>query len=214
MKSIFIINKFSITQIALFFSLLVLFNTPFYAQRSIEYGLKAGANYTTNTFIPGSSYGFIGGGFISFRIFDNVKIQPEILYSQKGSSGTIPEYGIKYDLSLNYIEFPLLFVLHFPVSTNININLFSGIGLSVNLSSKINQEPDEFESGIWLIPPEPSTESLLILGGGLDTKFNQMIIGLEFRYSMSFSYYKSLFTADEGWETANRVFSLIANIRF
>ncbi|MGI4822180.1 MAG: porin family protein [Janthinobacterium lividum] len=84
------------------------------AQTGVKYGIKGGFNGATfsGTDSKGSEYkaGFAAGVFANFGITDQVSIQPEVLFSQKGAS--IDDFqgtsGTTFKSTLSYIDVPIL----------------------------------------------------------------------------------------------------------
>ena len=89
-----------------------------HAQTGIKYGLKGGYNLATysGTDSKGSEYksGFTAGVYANFGIADNISVQPEVLFSQKGAS--IDNFqGLpttRFKTTLEYIDVPVLFRLN------------------------------------------------------------------------------------------------------
>ena len=130
--------------------------SPIYAQFGI--GLKAGANFTTKSgsgldldgFEPDFSNktGFHGGAYLYYFFGDNVAIQPEVIFSQKGA--TITDIGKS---ELTYIDIPILLRVHFLKILNIHagpsINILSGAKLTGdNLDEDIK---DSLKNTEWSI---------------------------------------------------------------
>jgi hypothetical protein len=91
-----------------------------HAQTGIKVGLKGGFNLSTfsGANSKGSEYkaGFAAGPYVNFGVSDNFSIQPELLYSQKGSSvdnysyvagGTTTNSTLKN--TLGYLDVPIMF---------------------------------------------------------------------------------------------------------
>jgi opacity protein-like surface antigen len=82
------------------------------AQTGIKVGVKGGFNGSTfsGADSKGSEYkaGFAAGALINFGISDNLSVQPEFLYSQKGAS--IDNYGASgytFKSTLGYLDVPI-----------------------------------------------------------------------------------------------------------
>jgi len=77
------------------------------AQR-VRLGLKGGPSYTTvvGQHVAGaaSKWGFHGGVLINVKLSDRLSLQPEVLYSQKGTKGAADSNRI----NLNYVDLPVL----------------------------------------------------------------------------------------------------------
>jgi len=87
-----------------------------HAQTGIKVGLKGGFNLSTfsGTNSKGSEYkaGFAAGPYVNFGVSDNFSIQPEFLYSQKGSSADNVAYGTTNSTlknTLGYLDVPIMF---------------------------------------------------------------------------------------------------------
>jgi hypothetical protein len=73
-----------------------------------RFGLKAGASYTSvvGQNVAGASHkwGFHGGVLVNFKLNDRFSLQPEVLYSQKGTKGD----GSRNRINLRYVDLPVL----------------------------------------------------------------------------------------------------------
>jgi hypothetical protein len=76
--------------------------------QSVRFGLKGGPSYTNvvGQHVEGAAYkwGFHGGVLVNFKLSDRFSLQPEVLYSQKGTKGVDNSTRI----SLNYVDLPVL----------------------------------------------------------------------------------------------------------
>lgn len=84
------------------------------AKAQVQFGVKAGANLSN---IAGkdvedakSLIGFNAGGFVRLPINDNIKIQPEVLFSAQGSK-VDSEIG-DAKMHLSYVNIPVMFQYH------------------------------------------------------------------------------------------------------
>ncbi|MGI4874368.1 MAG: porin family protein [Janthinobacterium lividum] len=77
------------------------------AQR-VRFGLKGGPSYTTvvGQHVAGtaSKWGFHGGVLVNVKLSERFSLQPEVLYSQKGTKGADDSNRI----NLNYVDLPVL----------------------------------------------------------------------------------------------------------
>ena len=84
------------------------------ANAQIKYGVKGGFNGATfsGTDSKGSEYkaGFAAGAFLNFPITENVSVQPEFLYSQKGASVDTYQGLANRTLksTVGYVDIPVL----------------------------------------------------------------------------------------------------------
>lgn len=80
-----------------------------YAQSNIKFGLKAGLNYANfaNTEIQTDAItNYHAGILVEFSIFDNLAIQPELLYTTVGASYNTAVSDFKNELG--YISIPVM----------------------------------------------------------------------------------------------------------
>ncbi len=77
--------------------------------QEVKFGVKAGLNMTTITggeFSGGTKAGFHIGGLAEIKLTDKFAIQPELLFSTKGSSYAF--FGIDVDQNLSYVDMPVM----------------------------------------------------------------------------------------------------------
>jgi len=76
--------------------------------QGIRLGLKGGPSYTTvvGQHVDGAAYrwGFHGGVLVNFKLNDRFAIQPEVLYSQKGTKAVNNSTYV----DVNYVDLPVL----------------------------------------------------------------------------------------------------------
>ena len=96
------------------FICLVLVSVKSFSQglfKRLEFGLKAGVNYSnfTNANFPTDPLvGFHGGATVAFKITDNFLIQEDFLFSMQGAKSKGSAFGQDQDIKLYYISVPLL----------------------------------------------------------------------------------------------------------
>jgi hypothetical protein len=153
-----------------------------------EFGVKGGFNMS-NLISDGENepndenvlYGFNAGVYATLPISDFVAIQPEILFTTKGSeleyNNDLLSGNAKF--KLNYIEVPLL------VRVNItkNFNVHAGGYASYLVSSKVTGSGDiDFNEDI-------DTDDLnkfdAGVAAGLGVDFNPISIGLRYNYGLT-----------------------------
>lgn len=189
----------------LFILLLVTLTASVFAGEVIGKGVKGGLNFAN---LSGEDVdndmemkmGIALGGFLTYKINDNLAIQPEIYYTQKGSY--FEESGYEVTYTYNYIEIPILFKV--PVS---QFSLFAGPALSYNLDAEVEVDSD-WDSGSGKI--EDNRDTLLEFVLGAEININENIL-LDARYDMGLS---SNDNSTEGFAVHNRVFSIMAGYRF
>lgn len=82
--------------------------------QGVGFGVKAGVNFANQDFeadgfsvSPDGKTGFHFGAFASLMFSDKLGLQPEILYSTKGSEFDLGAAG-SFETDLNYLEIPIL----------------------------------------------------------------------------------------------------------
>ena len=150
-----------------------------------EFGVKGGFNmsnlYNDDADDENILYGFNAGVYATLPISDFVAIQPEILFTTKGSeleyNNDLLSGNAKF--KLNYIEVPLL------VRVNItkNFNVHAGGYASYLVSSKVTGSGDiDFDQDI-------DTDDLnkfdAGISAGLGVDFNPISIGLRYNYGLT-----------------------------
>ncbi|MBF4516352.1 PorT family protein [Flavobacterium sp. ANB] len=150
-----------------------------------EFGVKGGFNmsnlYDDEADDENILYGFNAGLYATLPISDFVAIQPEILFTTKGSE---LEYNNAFatgnaKFKLNYIEVPLLV----RVNLTKNFNLQAGGYASYLVSSKVTGSGDfEFDEDV-------DTDDLnkfdAGIAAGVGVDFSPISIGLRYNYGLT-----------------------------
>ena len=120
----------------LLFAALLCVAAPLAAQPS--FGLRAGLNVSTirpdgdvDLADRSAKLGFVGGVFAEVPVGSVVSIQPEVLYTQKGVNRDAPNE----DVSVDYIEVPVLVKAGLPVSDLLDVDVFAGPALAFKLGN-------------------------------------------------------------------------------
>ena len=151
-------------------------------------GVKGGVNIAelTGDDVPdgqSSRNGFMGGGFFLFDFAEGFGVCIEGLYVQKGAEGPFEtEDGDTHDATvrLDYLEFPVLFVVEIPGKNKLGVNLFAGPTFGFNLKGEVE------------IPEHGETEDLAVksfefgasIGGGIEYALSSFSIVVDGRYSI------------------------------
>jgi hypothetical protein len=120
--------------------------------QDVSAGVKLGVDFTTlgnarelidnvvgKTSVDSSSkVGVIGGGFVQFPIRDRLAFQPELLFVQKGVK--LDEIGGgSLSASLNYLEFPMLLRVTFPMEKqNAYVLVGPSFGIKASTSATLD----------------------------------------------------------------------------
>lgn len=169
---------------------LLLTTTQLQAQdyRPVNWGLKAGINaadmYGDDVGGTSAIAGFSGGAWLNFRLAEYFSLQPEVLFSTKGSdvnTGLLGEAETT-EYRFGYLEIPVLAKLHVPTGGNLEPNLYAGPELGFTLYGDAND--------IEIDDQMADAEFGLVFGGGLDLNVAQssadflQTIGLDLRYTL------------------------------
>ena len=105
----------------------------------VSFGIKGGTNIAEHSFKEQgttinreSINGFTLGAVLEVGLTDNIFIQPEAVFVQKGSELETPTLGEK--INVNYLDVPVLLKLKLLNTKMLNINLLGGpsFGLALN----------------------------------------------------------------------------------
>lgn len=164
----------------------ILFATQLMAQddtqEKLAIGFKAGMNYSNVYDSQGEQFnadpkvGFAGGAFVSIPIGRYLGVQPEVLFSQKGFSGTGTLLGSSYYFTRtsNYLDIPL-FVAVKPLEF---VTILVGPQFSFLLKQK-----DVFRNSATSSVQEQEfkndniRKNTLCFVGGVDFNFKHFVIG-------------------------------------
>lgn len=150
-----------------------------------EFGVKGGLNmsnlYTDDADDENVLFGFNAGVYATLPVSDFIAIQPELLFTTRGSkleyNNALAQGNVK--LKLNYIELPLL------VRVNItkNFNIHAGGYASYMVSAKSTGDGDfEFEDQ-YDTDDFNRFDAGIAAGVGLD--FNPISVGLRYNYGLT-----------------------------
>lgn len=150
-----------------------------------EFGVKGGLNmsnlYTDDADDENVLFGFNAGVYATLPVSDFIAIQPELLFTTRGSkleyNNALAQGNVK--LKLNYIELPLL------VRVNItkNFNIHAGGYASYMVSAKSTGDGDfEFEDQY---DTDDFNKFDAGLAAGIGVDFNPISVGLRYNYGLT-----------------------------
>lgn len=183
------------------------------AQAAMYGGIKAGANFGDMSDIDNTSMrtAFQGGLFVGKDISEEFGFRVEGLWVQKGATADI-DYGtpigvVETTLKLDYIEFPILFVLNLAAGESLGFNLFAGPTLGFNIGA--DSEAEGFDS-VDIKDDVESFEFGAAIGAGIAKEMaSGKSIGLDVRYSLgATSVFKDVESGDP--DPKNRGIGLMA----
>jgi Outer membrane protein beta-barrel domain len=109
--------------------------------QEITGGVKGGVNFATLSFDPdpeidsGVRTGIAVGGFVTIPIGGALAIQPEALFSQKGTS--LEEAGVSAKIKIDYLDVPVLvkYSTAPSTSTGTSVHFFGGPSIGFKLDA-------------------------------------------------------------------------------
>ncbi len=195
--------------IALSFILFVFLN----ANAQVQFGAKAGANYSSVKGIGStdkSRIGVYGGLMTNINLTKKIFVRPEILYSSKGERFPSTSFNSKGTIRYNYISAPILF----GFSPNENISVMAGpeFNFLVNVNSIFDESNHDLTKNFEKVD--------LAIDAGAAYKINHYL-SAEVRYSHGFEGLTEVEYTDNMGNTlrrgkagAHRVFQLGMTYRF
>lgn len=189
----------------------VLLATTSASAQTFQFGVKGGVNFATLSVEDGDSpfesrIGLVAGGFVTWRAFSWLELQPEVLFTSKGA--TVEESGIASDLMVDYLEVPILARYTRPLSDHWRFYVAGGPTLATRLRARTRTE---FSGGTEEIDVDDDVEQMdfgVAVGGGLEMG--------TFVFDGRYTFGLSDIDADQSDTSTfrNRVISVTAGFRF
>jgi hypothetical protein len=181
---------------------------PMEASAQTVIGVKAGLNIANVTFSgdgvsasADSRTAFVGGAFAQFGIGSPWFIQPEVLYSSKGSKSD------DETLAVDYLEIPVLFGAAFPLSnSSLKPMVFAGPAVGFKLSCD--------DAGFDCGDEVESLDFSVVFGGGIQYALSSVNLYLDGRYNLGLT---DVAGDDEGGfdiSAKNRTWQFMAGVGF
>jgi hypothetical protein len=156
-----------------------------------------------------SRNGIIAGGFAVIPVASHFAIEPGAFYSTQGAKLKDIEFFGSGTVKLTYLQVPVLARVTAPLAPSTGLRVFAGPSFGFRLSAKARAAGETEDTNI-----EEDFESFdmgAVFGGGI-------VIGpfiADARYTMSLrNIAKTLQDAPDGESVKNRVFSIMAGIKF
>ncbi len=175
-----------------------------YSQAQVAIGIKAGPNFASINAeeSAGANYknrtGFHGGAFALFKL-TKIGIQPELLFSQQGS--TVEVNGTDLEANFNYINIPILLKLYLAAGFNLQAGPQIGFVSKAEVENFVNGT-----SGTTTMTDVKDqlkgNDVSLALGAGWDLPFG---LTIDARYNLGLS---EVYDFANSPEAKNQVFQL------
>jgi hypothetical protein len=181
------------------------------AQTKVEIGFKGGVSFARFqgediSYDVDTKNGFTVGGFLTVNVNNYLAIQPEILFVQKGTNGSVSAFefswwhGVSYhegywEDRLSYLETPVLVKLKIPTGTRIEPDLYVGPSLAIKLMAEEKWESTFSDSNDVLLGDSSGVEDIgnrikdidfgVVVGGNLKINVSFAKVFADIRYSLS-----------------------------
>ncbi len=161
----------SVQRIAALALAVMVLTAPSAHAQSFQFGVKGGVNFATLSVEDGDSpfdsrIGVVVGGFVTWKAFSWLELQPEVLFTSKGAE--VEESGITSDLIVDYLEVPVLVRYSRPFSDNTRFYVAGGPTLAARMRARTRTE---FSGGTEEIDIDDDVERMdfgVALGGGVE----------------------------------------------
>ena len=166
------------------------------AAGELSAGAKAGFNLSNLTGTPAywESYkdyktGFTGGLVLLYEFNDQLAIQPELLYSQRGVQSNLYEGFILVDVtaSFNYVELPILLRYQVPLKGKFKPYVFAGPSISYSLSSELELSASILSASVDIGNLTHVSDFGLVAGGGFGYEVGSGVLTLDARVYYGFT---------------------------
>lgn len=154
-----------------------------------KFGIKGGINLT-NLYVDNASdenmkLAFNAGIFTKLAVAKGFSIQPELLYSSKGSKLTYSNFlqgSGEYRFNLNYLELPVLAVVNLGKNFNIHAGPYVGYLLSANIKDVDNNGTI---NGVKELNADNFERFDYGVAGGLGFDIENFSIGARYNYGLN-----------------------------
>ena len=128
------------------------------------------------------------GGVLRLELDRTSSLQLEVLYSRKGTHDFfwVDRNLVEGDLTLDYVEVPILWVITVPTRSNLTPNFLLGLAPGFITSSKFRSSMSDTSTETDVFGLQPYDLGLA-LGGGLTSQVGAGKVLLEIRYTFSMS---------------------------
>ncbi len=172
--------------------------------------------------------GMIVGGFMEYDFVGGISLQPEILFSMKGASGTYTGNqlslrpspvvsGEQYDWVLNYVEIPVLIKFNvFSLTVlPLGVDLYAGPDFAFNVASQNKTTLGNVTTTTDETGNTRPFDFNIVVGGGPNFDLGLMTLGVEARYTFGTGpIFKDGNLEAPASDTKNGVWSIMASAAF
>lgn len=181
------------------------------AQNPVSFGIKGGMNVAS---LSGGEYseadnriGLTAGASIDINFpMVPLGIESGVYYSQKGS--VYEDALIEEELRLDYVEIPVMAKLRVGPPAPVRLHFLMGPYVGIPVNAEYTEETSAGSATVDLSDEVHDVDYGLMGGVGLDLSLGLTSFNIQARYSHGFM------NVFENANAKNRVFSLVAGIRF
>jgi outer membrane immunogenic protein len=171
------------------------------------FGLKAGVNSSTlnsddDLLDVGSLWGAVAGAFVGKNMSENLSLQLEGLFSQRGAKDNT--FGDDAKIRLTYLDVPVTARFGSTTANNMHFHAFTGPQLGIKLSSKYT---DDNDTDVDLDDSLKSWDFGWTFGAGVE--MNR--VSLDARYTLGLT---NIDESDTDSSLKNRTFTVLLGYRF
>ncbi|MFO7914618.1 MAG: porin family protein [Candidatus Krumholzibacteriales bacterium] len=160
----------------------------------IIFGARAGITAANITETPEEweddaeyKFGFTGGAFLNYAFNRTLSIQPELLYSMKGTEATLVEDYLDLTVSFDYIELPVLLNYHFPLEGDFRPFIYGGPCIAYLLESELKVSTIILSADVDFSSVSHTNDFAVVLGGGFSYSIGERVFTLDARYQRGFT---------------------------
>jgi hypothetical protein len=150
--------------------------------------------------------GFMGGGFVQAAFTPHAGLRIEGLWVSKGAEFASDDSSVEID----YLEFPILFVIGIPAGANTAFSVFVGPTFGANTSATSNKNGTSVDIDNYLV----GFEFGIAMGIGFQYSFSSISVVVDGRYAAGLN---SAFvdSSHRGWsQMSNRGIGIMAGVAF
>jgi len=181
------------------------------AAQEVGFGVKGGLNLANIHFDPetGADFGFrpglVLGGFVSWPMGSRLTIQPEGLFSQKGTSAS--DEGGEGWIHLDYVEVPVLVMYALSESSTRTFNVFGGPSLGFNVKARAGADFGDESFSEDISDEIESFDFGVVFGAGVN--FGRFTVDGRYTFGLS-----NINKETEEGKAKNRTLAFLAGYRF
>lgn len=164
------------------------------ARAEITFGAKVGMTAASITETPegweddaGYSFGFTGGGYLNYSFNRYLSIQPELLYSMKGTEAVLVEDYLDLTVHFDYIELPVLLKYNLPLEGGFRPFVFGGPCIAYLLESELSVSTIILSADADFSSVSHTNDFAVVLGGGFACSIGDRLFTLDLRYQRGFT---------------------------